>query len=112
MVAFSAHHCVTSLLNTDPSVTVSGKRAWSLRLIAWRLDQVSPRGRSGRAADPDLLSLVAGTWAMDRKKPDGEEDGAGEEDAGYDEAKANKRSDFYFAFFLSCALPSYLLCRV
>ena len=50
-----------------------------------------------------LLSIVAGTWAMDRKKPE-EEDGAGEQE--YDEAKANKRSDFYFAFFLSCALPS------
>ena len=54
-----------------------------------------------------LLSIVAGTWAMDRKTPE-EEDGAGEqEDAGFDEAKANKRSDFYFAFFLSCALPSF-----
>ena len=42
---------------------------------------------------------------MDRKKPEQEEDGDAEED--YDEAKANKRSDFYFAFFLSCALPSF-----
>eukprot|EP01045_Picozoa_sp_COSAG04_P002900 COSAG04_NODE_110_length_25928_cov_18.966782_31_plen_88_part_00 len=53
-----------------------------------------------------LLSLVAGTWAMDRKKPDGEDERAsGAEE--YDEAKANKRSDFYFAFFLSCALPCH-----
>ena len=31
------------------------------------------------------------------------------DDDGYDEAKANRRSDYYFAFFLSCALPSFCL---
>ena len=51
-----------------------------------------------------LLSIVAGTWAMDRKQTEEGEERDGDE--GYDEAKANRRSDYYFAFFLSCALPS------
>ena len=44
-----------------------------------------------------LLSIVAITWAMD-KKTEEESDG----DKEFDDAKANKRSDYYFAFFLSC----------
>ena len=44
-----------------------------------------------------LLSLVAVTWAMNRK-PDDEANEARED---FDETKASKRSDYYFAFFLS-----------
>ena len=44
-----------------------------------------------------LLSLVAVTWAMNRKS----DDEANEAREDFDETKASKRSDYYFAFFLS-----------
>ena len=53
-----------------------------------------------------LIGLVKATWTMNREEKD--DDDAAEQD--FDEVKANMRSDYYFAFFLSCAWPSLLLC--